>query len=284
MARFAGETRRTARHIKLSPPSASDPVVLCCEIDGEGPPVLLFPGLGDTVWVWRRLIPELSHRNLVAAVELRGHGRSSSPFGPYSFAAMMNDLIQLIEKLGIAPAAAVAQGFGGRLALALALERPDLLSALVLVGTEAGPVAGSARGALALRLEAAARRDMQAAYKALKSEGHGPRGMSPRERAEHHRNFLKNSPAGYAAACSAELNAPDLSEKISEIRCPVLALTGEFDGGRHAGAERLAESIPGCEAVIVDGAGHFVQLDATDSFHLLLIEFLAKHKLMAAKK
>ena len=77
-------------------------------------------------------------------------------------------------------------------------------------------------------MEAATRRDMQAAYKALKSEGHGPRGMSPRERAEHHRNFLKNSPVGYAAACGAELNAPDLSEKISEIRCPVLALAGEF--------------------------------------------------------
>ena len=226
MARFAGETRRAARHIKLSPPSATDPVVLCCEIDGEGPPALLLPGLGDTVWVWRRLIPELSHRNLVAAVELRGHGRSSSPHGPYSFEEILGDLIGLIEKLGIPPAAALAQGFGGRLALALTIERPDLISALILIGTGAGPAAGPERSALALRMEAAARRDMQAAYKALKSEGHVPRGMSPKERAEHHRNFLKNSPAGYAAACAAELSAPDLSEKLGEIRCPALALAG----------------------------------------------------------
>ncbi len=277
MVRIAGESPRTARYIKLSLPEITDPVILCCEIVGDGPPVVLVPGLGDSVWVWRRLIPYLQHHHRVTAVELRGHGRSASPFGPYSVKDMAEDLALLAQKLNIREATFIAQGLGARAAMALAAEKPDIVSALVLIGAETGPPTAGARGSLVGRMEHAARGDMQAAYKLRKGEGREPRGMSPRERAEHHRVFLRNSPAGYNAACSAELTAPGFSGRLGEIHCPVLAVAGELDPDRLADAERMTESIPDCESIIVADAGHFVQLDQTETFHALLDEFFRKH-------
>ena len=277
MARIAGESPRTARHFKLSPPEKDDPVILCCEIVGDGPPAVLVPGLGDTVWVWRRLIPYLQHHHRVTAVELRGHGRSASPFGPYSVKDMTEDLALLIEKLNIWEAIFIAQGLGARAAMTLAAEKPDIVSALVLIGAETGSPDSAVRGNLIERMEHAARGDMQPAYKLRKSEGREPRGMSSRERAEHHRIFLRNSPAGYNAACYAELSAPNFSGRLGEIQCPVLAVAGELDPDRLADAERMAESIPNCESVIVASAGHFVQLDQTETFHALLDDFFRKH-------
>ncbi len=277
MVRLAGESPRTARYVKLSLPEIADPVILCCEIVGDGPPVVLVPGLGDTVWVWRRLIPYLQHHHRVTAVELRGHGRSASPFGPYSVKDMAEDLALLAQKLNIREATFIAQGLGARAAMTLAAEKPDIVSALVLVGAETGPPTVSARGSLVGRMEHAARGDMQATYKIRKGEGREPRGMSSRERAEHHRIFLRNSSAGYNAACYAELSSPDFSARLGEIRCPVLAVAGELDPDRLADAERMTESIPDCESIIVAGAGHFVQLDQTETFHALLDEFFRKH-------
>ncbi len=261
-----------------------DPVILCCEIAGDGPPIVLLPGLGDTVWVWRRLIPYLQHDHQVTAVELRGHGRSASPFGPYSIKDMSEDLALLFKKLEIEKTVFIAQGMGARAAMSLAAEMPEIASALVLIGAETGPPAGNVRGALVQRMEHAARGDMHQTYKLRKSEGREPRGMSSRERAEHHRIFLRNSAAGYNASCFAELNAPDFSDRLGEIRCPVLAVIGELDPDRLADAERMAEKMPNCETVIVEGAGHFVQLDQTETFHALLEDFFRKHLLPSSKK
>lgn len=284
MARIAGESPRTARHIKLSPPAKDDPVILCCEIAGDGPPMILVPGLGDTVWVWRRLIPHLQHHHQVIAVEMRGHGRSASPFGPYSMKDMAGDLALLTERLNLPPSAFVAQGLGARAAMILAIEKPEIAAALILIGAETGPPRESARGMLVGRMEHAARGDMQAAYKLRKGEGREPRGMSSRERAEHHRLFLRNSPAGYNAACYAELSAPDISGRLGEIRCPVLAVAGELDPDRLDDARRMAEEIPDCESVILADAGYFAQLDQTEAFHALLDDFLKKHHITPARK
>ena len=68
--------------------------------------------------------------------------------------------------------------------------------------------------------------------------------MTPRERAEHHRLFLRNDPSGYASAGYAELLAPDLTERLDEVACPALVLTGEKDPEYHVDAQILSAKIP----------------------------------------
>ncbi len=285
MVRLAGESRRIARHIKLSPPGANDPVILCYEEGrGEETPLLLIPGLGDTVWSWRKLVPALPTGHRTLAVEPRGQGRSASPAGPYTVAQMAEDLARLAGEVGMERPVLIGHGLGARCALLLAIERPALPAGLVLLGAETGPPAGEARRALTERMECARRGDMNAAYRALKAEGGLPRGMSPKERAEHHRIFLTADPAGHAACCAAELGAPDLADRLEEVACPALAIAGELDETRHPEAERLAEGVPGGEAVVVAGAGRFVQLEAPEALHTLLEEFLRKHSLSTPGK
>jgi pimeloyl-ACP methyl ester carboxylesterase len=242
---------------------------------------MLVPGLGDTVWIWRRLIPALQLRSRVVAVEFRGHGRSTSPAGPYTVEEMAGDLVLLAEKLGIHRPTVIAQGFGARLALLLEIKKPGFTAGLVLIGAETGPPSGVARDTLGKMRDHAVKGNMAAAYRARKTRGQEPRGMSSHERAEHHHLFLRNDPAGYGASCAAALDRFNLADRLVEILCPVLALVGEFDPDRHPDAERFASLIPGGTATIIDGTGHCIQLDAPDSFLMVLDTFLRAHGLIA---
>ena len=79
------------------------------------------------------------------------------------------------------------------------------------------------------------------------------------------------------------VEAPDPGEGLAEIRCPILALAGESDPARHQDAARLAEAVPRCEAVVVEGAGHYVMLDRPEAFQALVVEFLRKNNLSFPK-
>ncbi|MBT3351427.1 MAG: alpha/beta hydrolase [Nitrospinaceae bacterium] len=271
MARIAGESPRTARHVRISPGTVADPVVLCCEIAGGGPPVMLIHGLGDSIWVWRNLIPTLSPRSRVLALELRGHGRSSSPHESFTAADMASDIHRLSEELSAKRPLLIAQGFGARLALLLAVEKPEFPSALVLIGANTGPPNAAAISAMKNHVLAG---EMSAAYKAKRDIIPPPRGMSPQERAEHHRLFMRNNPAGLAAALAAAEEAPNLIERFGDIECPTLAVAGEFDEPRIKALEGMAANMHNCTAAIIEGSGHYPQLDSPEAFETVLLDFL----------
>ena len=283
MVRVAGESSRTARYLNLSRAGADDPVIICYEAAGDGTPILCVPGLGDTVWVWREIVPTLTSMHRVVAVEPRGHGRSSSPKGKYTLAEMAGDIGGIIGRLGLNRPVIIGHGLGARAALLLAIEKPRLPGALILIATGAAPAAKSVRRGVAERIHLAEAGDVQEAYRNRKSEGREPRGMTPRERAEHHRLFLRGDPSGYASAGYAELLAPDLTERLGEVACPVLALTGEEDPEYHGDAQTLSAGIPRCESILIEGAGRYAQLDRPEAVLALIHDFFRKHHLSVAK-
>ncbi len=283
MIRIAGESSRTARYLNISPPGADEAIVLCYESSGDGTPVLCIPGLGDATWVWRKIVPTLSSMHRVVAMEPRGHGRSSSPKGKYTLEEMAGDIGHVTIRLGLNRPVLVGHGLGARAALLLAVEQPLLPGALILIATGAAPAAKSVRRGVAERIHLAEAGEMQEAYRNRKSEGREPRGMTPRERAEHHRLFLRGDPSGYASAGYAELLAPDLTERLGEVACPALALTGEEDPEYHEDVQTLSAGIPRCESLIIEGAGRYAQLDRPEAVLALIHDFFRKHHLSVAK-
>ena len=283
MVRIAGESSRTARYLNTSPPGADEAIVLCYEASGDGTPVLCVPGLGDTAWVWRKIVPTLSSMHRVIAMEPRGHGRSSSPRGKYTLAEMAGDIGNLAARLNLNRPVLIGHGLGARAALLLAIEQPRLPGALILIGAGAAPAAKSVRRGVAERIHLAEAGDMQEAYRNKKSEGREPRGMNPKERAERHRLFLRNDASGYASAGYAELLAPDLTERLGEVSCPALALTGEIDPDYHEVAQVLSAKIPRCESVSIEGAGRYAQLDRPEAVLALIHDYFRKHHLSVAK-
>ena len=101
------------------------------EVLGDGPLVVLSPGMADTRSTYRFLAPLIANSGYrVASVDLRGHGESSTGWGAYSRADTASDLIALIRKLG-GPAVIVGQSFSGGAATIAAATNPDLVSAIV---------------------------------------------------------------------------------------------------------------------------------------------------------
>src|SRR3954451_16347255 len=124
--------------------------------EGEGdPPILMVHGFSCDGHDWMWQIPHFAAHHRVIVVDIRGHGRSSVPddgYEPKQFAA---DLAGLLEHLDVGPVVAMGHSLGGAIVSALAVERPDLVSAVVsvdpgyLLADEVRPIVESMAAALA---------------------------------------------------------------------------------------------------------------------------------------
>lgn len=110
---------------------------------GAGPVLLLLHGSGPGVsaWAnWRLLIGDLSDRFRIIAPDLAGFGYSTVPEGySYSTQAWLAQLVELLDALGVAKVHVVGNSFGGSMALALAIARPELVERIVLMGSVGVP-------------------------------------------------------------------------------------------------------------------------------------------------
>jgi len=117
-------------------------VRLCCvDFGGEGPPVLLLHGLAGRANEWRSTAVWITESYRVLALNQRGHGMSDKDVRDYSRSAYVDDVVAVVEKLGLGPVVLVGQSMGGLNAFLTAARRPDLVRALVVVeASPAGPV------------------------------------------------------------------------------------------------------------------------------------------------
>jgi len=169
----------------------------------------------------------------------------------------------------LAPAEHVLAGYsmGGRLALALALRRPERVRRLVLVSASPGladPAERDARraadAALAGRIEAIGAEAFAREWAAQGLFAGQPAEVAARA----HEDRLRRS-AGEHAAQLRGLGTgvmPPLWERLGELGMPVALVVGERDAKFRAIAERMAERLPDARVVVVPGAGHAVQLEA----------------------
>jgi pimeloyl-ACP methyl ester carboxylesterase len=114
-------------------------IKLYYEVHGDGPPVVLVPGLGSDTRLFVNVVPLLATLHQVIVVDPRGGGRSDKPTGDYSIEQMAQDVAGLFGALGIASADVVGYSMGGKIALQLAAGHPELVDHLVLGATAARP-------------------------------------------------------------------------------------------------------------------------------------------------
>lgn len=107
------------------------------EFHGSGDPVVLIGGLGNDITESERLIQWLAHANRVLAFDNRGAGRTDKPDIPYSIEMMAADTAALMEALDISGATVLGISMGGKIAMELTLEHPELVARLILVSTSA---------------------------------------------------------------------------------------------------------------------------------------------------
>jgi pimeloyl-ACP methyl ester carboxylesterase len=97
-------------------------------------PFVLIHGLASNARMWDGVACELAERGHPAlTVDLRGHGRSAKPDGPYDMATVADDVAAVIRELGLDRPVVAGQSWGGNVVLELALREPELVRGIVCV-------------------------------------------------------------------------------------------------------------------------------------------------------
>ena len=243
------------------------------------PRVVLVHGFTQTHHSWGAIAAELAQRREVVLVDLPGHGGSS---------AVRLDFVETVAALGEAGArgAYVGYSMGGRLCLRLALDRPDLVTALVLTGATPGvgdpDPRAARRGAVEALLE---QMEAQGTTELLDTWLHRSRFTGLHPSPEDVAARRANPAEGLAATLRALGTGAQepLWHRLSELTMPVLLVVGEWDAKFAAVAEDMLELVAETADVEVTlaripEAGHAAHLERPAEWTEEVTAFLDRHQ------
>jgi 3-oxoadipate enol-lactonase len=257
---------------------------LYVEEQGEGDPLLLIEGLGQSMWAWREQVPVFARHYRTIAFDTRGTGRSQVPDKPYGIDELAQDAADVLDGRR---ACVVGLSMGGYVALTLALAQPGLVRSLVLVGTGAGgpdrvprpqDVRDAYAAAMGLPFDEYGRRTMPLTFSPGWTEGN-------QERFEEVLAARGEYPTpdvtldAHLRACYGFYNR---ACEVERIDAPALVLHGDADmivpveNGRM-----LASRLPNARYVELPGRGHNLQLEDPATFNRLVLRFLRESSAFA---
>lgn len=249
------------------------------EEHGAGDPAILITGLGGVGASWGPQIPRFAREFRTIVPDHRGAGGTTISEGGYTIRQLASDMASLLRSLRATPAHVVGASTGGAIGQLMALEHPDTVRSLVLVGTWG-------------RTDHFFRRQFEVRKQILQQMGH----VAYREAS----NLFLYSP-GYirehweefrAAEERARTSAPDVPaavkridmiiahdalDRVKDIRQPACIVVGAMDMCTPVYfSEELRRHMPGAELVIVEGTGHFAYLEKPDAFFTPVRRFLGR--------
>ena len=248
------------------------------DVTGDGPLVVLVPGMGDLRAGFRFLVPALAaagHR--VATTDLRGHGDSDATFSSYGDVETEGDLTALLEVLG-GPAVLGGNSMGAGAAALVAADRPELVRGLVLLGPFLRDPASSQLARWAYRVV------LTPAWAALAWRSYLPKLYAGRRPADF-AAYLDTVVAalgrpGHARAFSrtARTTHAPVEARLGAVVAPTLVVMGECDPDfpdPRAEADWIARTL-GAEVVMVPDAGHYPQSQQPELTTAAVLAFLAR--------
>lgn len=248
------------------------------EATGEGQPLLFIHGLGSSTREWEPQVAEFAKQFRVITFDLRGHGQSDKPPGPYSIPLFAADAAGLLRALGFQSAHVVGLSLGGGVAMQLALDAPDLLKTLVIVNS--GPVGfrdtPEDRQALEQRVQIVQQDGMRAMGHVL-SQRLFPKDKHADLRATFAQRWAENDPLAYIEA-TRSLDGWDVTDKLGAIHVPTLIITADQDYTPVESKEAYAHLMPNARVAVIPDAHHATPLELPDEFNAVLMEFLLQNR------
>lgn len=250
------------------------------EVAGQGYPLLLIhAGIADSR-MWDEQFQVFARQYRVVRFDLRGYGQSAIP--PNLFADYEDPAV-LLSSLGIEKAHVVGVSFGGKIAIDFTLVHPEMVSSLVLAAPSVGgyPASAEVRHFNEEESRLLEQGDLDGAAELnVRTWVDGPRRtpeqidpvIRERVREMQYHAFTVPVPEG---ADDIPLEPPAI-ERLAEIHVPTLLIIGEYDlEEKHALVNLLATEIPGARRVVVANAAHMVNMEQTEDFNRLVLDFLA---------
>ena len=251
-------------------------VQLHYEERGADQPLVLLHGLGSSARDWQLQFDAFAPDYRVIAVDMRGHGRSAKPRGPYSVSLFAKDTAAFMRALNLPPAHVAGLSMGGMIAFQLALDAPELLKSLVIVNSasELIPRTWAERKDLLTRLFIAHLMGMRKMGRFL-----GERLFPEPQQAELRRIFAErwaqNNKRAYLASFHA-LIGWSVTDRLGEIQCPTLIVAGDMDFFPLSFKQAYAAKIPRARLSVIKNSRHATPVDQPERFNAALKAFFEK--------
>jgi 3-oxoadipate enol-lactonase len=251
-------------------------VELAVEVRGEGGAVLLVHGFPFDRTMWRHQLAGLSRWKRIAP-DLRGMGESSPGGGEYSMTRYADDLIAVLDAVGVGQAVVCGLSMGGYILFDLLRRYPDRVRAAVLCDTRPQADTAEARRNRDELIALAEERGADAVAERLLPGLLAPATLAdqPEVMTQCREMARRSSVAGIVGALRAMRERPDSTSLLSTIRVPTLVVVGAEDRATPpAVAEAMAQAIPGARCAVIPGAGHVAPLEQPLATGRVLADFL----------
>ncbi len=252
------------------------------EMAGDGEALLLIHALGSSCRDWELQIPAFSAHYKVIAIDLRGHGRSGKPPGPYSIPLFAADAVGLLDALNIASAHVVGLSLGGMVAFQLAVSWPDRIRSLVIVNSGPEFVTRTYRERLLLF-----QRQMVVRVMGMKGIGRFlsrrlfPKPEQERLRRQMVERFSQNDPRAYRAALRAITVGWSVEKHLAKLRCPTLVIAADEDYTPVALKAAYVEKLRDGQLLVIQDSRHATPVDQPAEFNKAVLTFIDGNRRLA---
>ena len=243
------------------------------ELSGkEGAPwLILSHSLACTVRMWDPQVAAFKDKYRILNYDMRGHGASAAPAGPYSFDMLADDVLGLMKALGIKRATFMGLSIGGMIGQTLALKQPGAFDRMVLADT------GHTQTPEMIkqwdeRIRTAQTQGMKALVPSTMERWFTP-AFRERPEAKKIAELIAATPVNGYIGCSQAIMKLSTTARLKDIRLPVLAITGEADGAAAA-TRYVGENVPGAKFVSIAQAAHIANVEQAGKFNQALRDFL----------
>lgn len=245
------------------------------EESGLGAPLLLVHGLGSSSRDWEAQTEHFADQYRVLRLDLRGHGHSERPEGPYYISQFARDVAVVLRKLDAAPAHVIGLSMGGMVALELGAGAPHLVRSLVIVNSVADMRLHTWRDVwiyvsrrLAVQVLGMRWVGRMLARKLF---------VKPHQEELRHtfaERWSKNDKQAYLWSIDAIMRW-SVSGRLNRICVPTLLVSTDEDYTPVAAKERIVDQLPCAELAVVNDARHALPVEKPKEFHEIVDEFLA---------
>jgi 3-oxoadipate enol-lactonase len=222
--------------------------------------LVLSNSLATTLAMWDPQMPALAERFRLVRYDLRGHGGSPVPPGPFQLADLGADLVALLDRLGISRAHLCGVSLGGMAAMWAAANAPQRVGRLILcsTATRIGTRESWAQRSAAVRDGgmASIADTLLGIWFTREYRSTDPAGF------ERMRAMLLSTDADVYAACGDTLGRTDLRPLLASIRAPTLVVAGSEDPSTPPEeAYAITEGIRDCRVTVIPGAAHLANME-----------------------
>jgi len=247
------------------------------ELSGKkgAPVVVLSHSLSSNLLMWNPQMDALDPYFHVLRYDTRGHGASDAPSGSYTLELLAEDVIGLLDSLGMDRVHFVGLSMGGMIGQCLVLNHPHRLKSLVLCDT-ASIVPADAQPVWQERLDKVRKKGMGALSEETMERWFTPAFLrqNPPMVKLIREQILATPVAGYMG-CAEAIRRLNYLDRISGIKIPTLIMVGEDDPGTPVSAsEAMHERITDSKLVVLPSARHLSNVEQTDPFNTALLKFL----------